>query len=130
MKKIVFLVVLFCMISNPVLAACDFSHLVHNPDGSVTYPAAAHLCVGQLVQDNATKDQQIVDYKKALTLKDLAVTAADARADLWLNTSLKLEGTVQNIDKLKKDDQWISFGLGALTVIGAGLMAAQLSRAH
>jgi hypothetical protein len=128
--KIVFLVVAICIFSNTAMAGCDFKDLIHNTDGTVTYSKADHICVGQLVQSESTKDQQITDYKKALDLKDLAITKSDARAQLWMDTSVRLESTVQSVDKLKKDNEWLYFSLGALTVIGTGFMAAQLLRAH
>lgn len=87
MKTTISLILIFSLISQYVSADCDFSDLVHNKDGTVTYTAADHICVGQLVQDNATKTQQIQDYVKALTLKDLALNDADKRTQLWLDTS-------------------------------------------
>lgn len=122
--KILLAVSLF---SNVAFADCDFSTLVHNPDGTVTYSKTQHICVGSLVQDNATKTQQITDYKKALDLKDLAITTSDKRTQLWMDTTFKLEDNIQKMDSLKNTNQWIYFGLGALTIIGAGMMAAQLS---
>jgi hypothetical protein len=130
MKKIISLMLAMSLFSSACLATCDWSKIVKNADGTYTYSQALNLCVGQTVQDNVTKAQQITDYTKALTLKDLAITKSDARADLWMSTSLKLEENVQKVDTLKRDNEWIFFGLGALTVIGAGMAAAQLSRIH
>ena len=96
----------------------------------MTYSRADHVCVGQLIQSNSTKDQQIIGYKKALDLKDLAITNADERAKKWMDTSLRLEDNIQKIDSIKKQNEWIYFGLGVLATGLAGITAAQLSRAH
>jgi hypothetical protein len=128
MKKIISSILVVLMLPIASLADCDFKDLIHNADGTVTYSKADHICVGQLVQDNATKTQQIKDYTQALTLKDLALTKADQRTQLWLDTSLKLEDNIQKVDSLQKTSFWVSFGLGALTVIGTGIMASQMVR--
>ena len=130
MKKLISIIAAFTLFSNLCLADCNFKDLVHNPDGTVTYSKADHVCVGQSVQDNATKDKQIQDYKQAITLKDLAITKSDARAQNWMDTSLKLEDNVQKMDSIKKQNEWIWFGLGILSAVGLGMTAAQLSRAH
>lgn len=110
-------------------ASCDWSKgITPLPDGSFKYSSACHLAVGQLVQDNSVKDKQIVDLSKAIQLKDLAIQQSDARANLWMNTSATLEQRLQKVDSMEKTNSWVSFGLGALTVLGAGWMASQLIR--
>lgn len=127
--KIVSLILSVAMASNVAFADCSFSNLTHNPDGTVTYSKADHNCVGQLVQDDKTKTQQVQDLNKAITLKDLAITKADERAQNWMDTSLKLEQHVQTVDSLKKQNEWIYFVLGVVATSLAGITAAQLSRA-
>jgi len=127
MKKIVFLVAAIAMFCNTAFADCALSDLVHNADGTVTYSKADHICVGNLVQDDATKTKQVTDLNKAITLKDLAITKSDARAQLWQDTSLKLEDNITKVDSYKSYSNWAYFALGALTIIGAGIAAAQVS---
>lgn len=117
MKKNILLILSFSLISNFALADCDFKDLIHNADGTVVYSKTDHVCVGQLVQDNATKDQQIVDYKKALTLKDLVISTADQRGDMWRDTALKIENNINTMEQLKKTNEILYFGLGILTVL-------------
>lgn len=130
MKKLIALIAAFSVFSSTCFATCDWSKITKNPDGTYVYSQALNLCVGQTVQDNATKDKQIQDYKKAIDLKDLAITKSDARAQNWMDTSLKLEDNVQKMDSLKKQNEWIWFGIGILSAIGLGMTAAQLSRAR
>jgi hypothetical protein len=130
MKKLTALIAAISFFSNVCFADCDFKDLVHNPDGTVTYSKADHVCVGKLVQDNATKTKQLDDLNKAVQLKDLTLATANKRADDWMNTSMKLEENVQKADTLKRDDFWISFGLGVLTTFAAGMAAASLTNRH
>lgn len=127
MKKILSIVAALSLFTNVAVADCDFSKVVKNSDGTFTYTKELHICVGQLVQDNTTKDLQIKDYLQAITLKDLAITTADKRTQLWMDTTFKLEDNIQKMDSFKSTSNWIYFGLGALTIIGAGMMAAQLT---
>lgn len=130
MKKIIALVAALSVFSSTCFATCDWSKITKNPDGTYVYSQALNLCVGQTVQDNSTKDKQIQDYKKAIDLKDLAITKSDARAQNWMDTSLKLEDNVQKMDSYKKQNEWIYFILGVVATSLAGITAAQLSRAH
>lgn len=114
-------------LSAPTKAApkCDWTQIKDNGNGTYTYPLALHLCVGQLVETNKTQILQIQDLTKAITLKDLAIKYSDDRATTWMNTSSGLEDRLQRVDKLEKTNDWLYFGLGALTVIGTGFMAAR-----
>ena len=126
-KSLISLFFSFVLFSSTAFGDCDFKDLVHNANGTVTYSAADHICVGQLVQDNATKAKQIADYTQALTLKDLVITKSDQRTQVWMDTTFKLEDNINKIDSYKSTSNWIFFGLGALTIIGAGVAAAQVS---
>ena len=128
-NKIISLVAILTMLSNTAFADCDFSKgVTANPDGTRTYTKECHIAVGNLVQDNAVKTQQVQDLNQAITLKDLAITKSDQRAQNWMDTSLKLEENVQKMDSLKKENEWIYFALGVLATGMAGIAAAQLSR--
>lgn len=126
--KIINIVVLLSLISNLSYADCDFSTGIKpNTDGSFTYTKECHLKVGQLVQDNKTKDTQITDLNKAITLKDLALKESEDRASLWMNTSFKLEDRLSKIDGLEKKNDILYFGLGALMVIGTAVAYGQFN---
>lgn len=130
MKKLISLVAAITLFSNLCFADCKYTDLVHNPDGTVTYSKADHVCVGQAVQDNAVKAKQIDDLNKAVQLKDLTITTANQRSDNWMNTATKLEENNQKMATLQRDDFWIAFGLGVLTTFAAGMAAAQLTNRH
>ena len=106
--------------------SCDWSSIVKNTNGTYTYSKALHLCVGQLVEDNATKTQQIDDLTKAISMKDLALQASDQRATLWMTTSGTLENRLQTVDSLQQGSEKLMFGLGVLMTLGATFAAAKL----
>lgn len=123
MNKFVAVLLLF---SNLAMADCDWTKIVVNTDGSRTYSKELHICVGQMKQDLDTAQKQVGDLTQAIQLKDLAITKSDARATLWQDTSFKLEDRIQTISKMESTNNWIYYGLGAITVLGAGFMAAKL----
>jgi len=126
MKKILSSVLLFCILSNNVVADCDWTQIKKNPDNTYTYSEKLHLCVGQLVQDNKALNLQVGDLTKALTLKDLALTKSDERTQLWMNTSDQLTDRMTKIDEVYKHNEWLYFGLGVATTFLAGFAAAKL----
>lgn len=123
-----FTLLMILAICIPSFADCDWTQIKQNSNGTYTYTEDLHLCVGQLVKDNQTKDQQISDLTKAITMKDLALKDSDERATLWMGTSEKLETRVQKLDGLEKTNEWVYFGLGVVTTFAAGYMAAKLLR--
>jgi hypothetical protein len=125
--KLLSIFLIIVMFSNTIFANCDFSKVVKNSDDTFTYSKDLHLCVGQLVQDNKTKDLQIADLTKSLSFKDLALKTADDRTQLWMDTTFKLENNINRIDELKKSNEWIYFGLGALTVIATGFALSSVT---
>lgn len=123
MKKL-FALLLLVVFSNTALADCDWSGIVANNNGTFTYSKELHLCVGQMKQDLDSAHAQIADYKKIIELKDLALDFSNKRADMWMDTSLKLENRLNAIDSLRSKNETLYFGLGvamtALAVWGAG----------
>lgn len=131
MKKIVSSLLLFFLFSNTAFADCDFSTGIRpGPAGTheYIYSEECHQAVGKLVQDNKALTLQVGDLTKAISLKDLALTKADDRTQLWMNTSDKLIDRVDKIDQVEKHNEWLYFGLGVLTTFAAGYVAAQAFR--
>ena len=119
-------VVTSLLISSAANAKCDFSTGITPGQGKTyVYSEECHQQVGSLVEQNKVKDQQIADYTKAISLKDLALKEADGRAQKWNDTSTKLEDRLQKVDSLEKKNDWMYFGLGVLTTFFAGWAAAK-----
>lgn len=130
MKKFISFILFISLFSNIVLADtnCDWTTIKTLPDGGFEYSPALNICVGQLVQTNQIQTQQIADLTKAIQLKDLALTNADARIQLWETSADNELDRLNKIQSDQKKSDWLMFGLGALTVLGAGYMAARLVR--
>ncbi len=126
MKKIICFILLQIMICNMALADCDWTTIKPMPNGDYEYNPELHLCVGKLVQSDKTKDAQVEDLTKAIQLKDLALTKADERTDLWKQTAYNEQDRLNKIESGQRTNDWIFYGLGALTVIASGFMAAKL----
>lgn len=129
--KLISILLSFILFTNNIFANnCDWSKIIPNSNGSYTYSKQLHLCVGQLVQKNKTQTTQITDLNKAITLQDLTIKTADQRADNWMDTSLKLEDNVQKMDSIQKTNNWIWFGIGALTVLVTGFALSAITNRH
>lgn len=128
MKKITSLICSILIFSNLSYADCDFkTGIAPGPNNTFIYTQECHLRVGQLVKDLSIRDQQVADLNKAIELKDLAIKYSDERANLWMDTSAKLENRIQTIDSLERKADWLYFGLGVVVmgfaVWGAGQLA-------
>lgn len=123
MKKFLVAVLLF---SNIASADCNFKQGfgVTKVEGGYLYTPECHVAVGQMKQDLETVTTQLGEYKKAIELKDLALGKSNERADLWMNTSFKLQDRMTVIDDMKNKNQWLTFFAGVavtgLAVWGAG----------
>jgi len=126
MKKFIAAILLLCFSANVAMADCDWTQIKKLPDGGFEYNPTLNLCVGNLVQTNKTQAKQIQDLTTAIDLKDAALLAADQRTQLWETTSLNEQDRLTKIDNESKTNEWIFFGLGVVTVIGSGFMAAKL----
>jgi hypothetical protein len=121
-----FITIMVCY--NSASGSCNWSTGIKLlPDGNYEYNKECHLEVGSLVQLTTIQKQQIADYTKAISMKDLAIQQSDSRATLWSNTSASLEGRLQKVDQLEKDSSWLYFGLGILVMGVAVFGAAKLS---
>jgi len=123
MKKLITALMIVLSLPLQALADCDFSKGITKVDGGYLYTTECHVAVGQMRQNYLISQQQISDLNKALDLKDLAITKADQRADMWMNTTFKLEDRINTLDKMQETNKWIWFGLGVVTVFAAGYAA-------
>lgn len=128
-KAITLLVTISLLISNLAFADCDFSTgITKGPNNTYIYTEGCHIRVGELVQENKTKDAQVADLLKAISMKDLALTASDQRAQLWNDTSIKLEDRIQKVDTLTSKNDVLYFGLGVLTTIAVAWATSRVTK--
>lgn len=127
--KAISLLILSCLFSNLAIADCDWSTgITTGPNHTFIYSDACHLAVGVLVQSNKTKDAQIADLSQAISLKDLALSKADSRIQLWTDTTYKLQDRLTTVSQMESHNEWLMFALGSLATIGAGYAASQIYR--
>lgn len=130
MKKIIsILVIISLLFPTMAFADCDFSTgITKGSNDTYVYTKECHVRVGQMVQDVKDKDTKVNDLLQAITLKDLAITAADKRAQLWNDTSIKLEERIQKVDSLTSSNGVLYFSLGVLTTIATAWAIARVTR--
>ena len=126
MKKLIALL-MFLFVSN-AFADCDWSKgITPGPNNTYVYSEACHLSVGKLIQTNKTQAAQLIDLQKAFTLQTKALSDSDARFQLWMTTSLKMEDSLNKYDELRSKNQWLFFGLGVLTTIAGAYTVNQIN---
>ncbi len=126
MKKLISVILAICLFSNIAFADCDWSQIKPLPDGGYEYSKQLHLCVGQLVQDSATKDKQIQDLTTALDLKNAALIAADQRTALWEKTSDDELARLNSMESETKHNETLYFALGVATTFAAAYTASRI----
>jgi len=128
MKRVIINLLIACtLLSNPVYATCDFSKgITPGPNNTFIYTEECHRAVGTLVQQNKNQAQQINDYVKAISMKDLALQESDKRATLWNTTASNLEGRLQKVDSMEETNKFLYFGLGILATGFAAYVANKL----
>lgn len=127
MKKFVIALIVASLLPISALADCDFKTGISKVEGGYLYSRECHLRVGEMKYDLEIEMERTAKLTKALELKDLAITRADQRADLWMQTSFKLEDRVNTIDEMRRTNQWLYFGLGVVTMFAASYAASQLN---
>jgi len=124
MEKPLVLLITLSLLSNIAFAECDFfTGISKLSNGNFEYTAECHKKVGKTVADLKDREEQVAKLEKIIELKDLAINIQEKRADLWMNTSMKLEDRVNTIEQYKSTNQWLYFGLGVL-VMGVAVWGA------
>lgn len=129
MQKLLTSILTFTMIVGypaRVFADCDFSTGITKTDAGYLYTPECHKKVGKLVADLKDRETEVGKLNDSIKLKDLAIDTHERRAQLWMDTSMKLEDRVNTIDKYNATSHWLYFGLGVVltgaAVWGAGYL--------
>lgn len=127
MRNLVVALMIALMLPFQAFADCDFSTGITKTEDGYLYTKECHIKVGETVRDLEISLLQNKKLGEAITLKDLALSKANERADLWMNTSYKLEARVETMDSLYQRNKWLYFGLGILAASAAVYAAGQLN---
>lgn len=117
MKKLLIFILLFSISAQ---ASCDWkTGITPGPNDTFIYSGVCHRAVGDLVQANK-------DLTAAIQLKDLAIQMSDSRIILWEKTAGDEQDRLAKMSSASNTNQWLFFGLGAVTVVLSGFMTARL----
>lgn len=128
MKLFIASLLVLALTCQAAMADCDYTKVVANPDGTYTYSKELHICVGKMKKDLGAANDQLVAYKEAITLKDLALTDANQRALLWQDTATKDLERINTIDNIENRNKVIYIGLGVVGTVLAVWAAGQIAR--
>lgn len=97
-------------------AECDFATGIEKlPDGRFVYSKECHQKVGKMQADLKDREEQVAALTKTIDLKNLQIQTQEQRAQLWMDTSIKLEDRINTIDRMRSTNQFLYFGLGLVT---------------
>ena len=129
MKRFLTSFLAICLFASTSFGACDFSTgITKQPDGNYLYTKECHVAVGEMKYDLGIKDKQLEEFRKAIGLKDTALALAEQRTQLWMDTSFKMNDRLNTIENMRSTNNWMYYGLGALTVLATGFMVAELNK--
>jgi hypothetical protein len=100
------------IIPNIAFAQCDFTSILPTNHNTFEYTEGCHREVGLM-------KVKLEKLNKVIELKDLALDKANERAELWMNTSIQMQDKFMKVEKLNRENGWIYFGAGMLTMLGA-----------
>jgi len=121
MRNLLISLLIVVILPLKTFAACDFANDIKaNPDNTYTYTKDCHIEVGKRVKKLGITEQQVVELEKVIELKDLALVKQKERADLWMDTSMKINDKLQSYESAARSSDWIHFGLGVgVTILSA-----------
>lgn len=117
-KVLAFIVAL--ALSVPAFGAeCDTSTIKKQADGSYSYTKDCHVSVGEALGELDLRREEVKLLRGSLTDMNAAYGIQQKRAESWLDTSLKLEDTIQRQKRINDLEKWLWFGAGCLLMYGA-----------
>ena len=126
-KKLVALLLIVSTTLYSTALGCNFDS-IQKVNGGYLYPVECHLAAGKAFSDVSSMTKEIEAMKKAITLQDLALSTANKRADMWMETSLKTQEALATYEKYRDFDGWVKFGLGFGVAFLSVIAASQLKK--
>lgn len=123
MKKFVSLILAISLFSNIAMANCEWATGVKKVEGGYLYTPECHGRVGILVKDLEDREKEVINLRKGLELKDLALAKSDERIMLWRNESYEQFDRLQKQSELARKNETLWFVLG-IVVTGAAVWGA------
>lgn len=97
-------------------------------DSTYSYTVDCHKEFGKSLMDLKDREKQVEELNKALDLKNVVIESERDRAQMWRNTSYKLEDRMSTMERIKRDHELLYFGLGILVTIGSGWALGQAAK--
>lgn len=104
-------------------AECKWADGIKKAEGGFLYSNDCHKRVGKIVQDLEDREVEVVNLRKGLELKDLALQKSDERIMLWRNESYEQYDRMMRQSELANRNQYLWFVLG-IVVTGAAVHGA------
>lgn len=126
MKNILVALLALSLPLNSFAASCDYANDIKKVEGGYLYTEGCHIEVGKKVKGYTILSKQVEELEKTITLKDLALTKSDERANMWMNTSVSMAEKVTAYETARSADAYKNVALGVLGTVLAVWAAGQL----
>lgn len=124
-----YLTILSTLLPTFAYAQCDFSKGITKTEPGYLYTPECHKEVGRTVLENDARKDEIKALREALTNKDVIIDTERQRAELWRDTSFKMESRLSSYERWKSENQLLAFGVGVLVTVGAAYSLGQAAKA-
>lgn len=113
------------MFGHIAMADCKWAD-IKKVEGGYLYSESCHGRVGVLVKDLEDREIEVVNLRKGLELKDLALQKSDERIMLWRDESYEQFERLKKQSELTNRNQYLWFVLGIVVTGTAVWSAGQL----
>lgn len=113
------IIVFFIISANIAFSKCiPKTDIQRQQDDTFIYTAGCHVEFGEFRLKNRYQQKQIQELKQAITLKDLAYSKANTRADMWRDVSYQLKDNIVSLEKSREKTKYTYFVIGFASAIG------------
>lgn len=116
MKYLITLFISLSLSFNTI--ACDWS-TIKKQGNSFVYSAECHDQVGKLADSEKERKKQVEKLEQSIELKDLALTTAEKRVELWKKTTYEVEDRALRYKKFANLTKYGWFAMGVISVFAS-----------
>lgn len=107
---------ILCFLISSQAMACQWSS-IKQVESEFVYSRGCHIKVGKLVKTEPLQREQVKKLKESITFKDLAITQADAKSNLWQKEAEKQLSHLQKYEKNARMERIIWFTAGVASIL-------------
>lgn len=109
-------------------AECNFkTDIVRIDSNTLKYSNDCHKEFGLTRQNLKYAEEEIVELRKNIALKDLVIQKTEEQVDLWKAESIEQNIRLNNVEAAAEKNKWLWFAIGVVATGAAVYTAGQLN---